>query len=166
MSFPDLDEFAFALFVRWLYGAMLNGPSSYHSMQQYLALYILALRFKIERLQNEVMDMVRMYYRTENMTAPPYRLEYLYANTDRACMMRKFLVGTAAYRAICEGTMSQSIKEIVSGGGEVSVDMAMAIIDCHKNGLVDYRRGLDCVWHEHHDSTRCKAKSVEPWQNV
>ncbi|KAK8189573.1 hypothetical protein BKA81DRAFT_410358 [Phyllosticta paracitricarpa] len=80
-SFPDLDEFAFALFVRWLYGASLRGPSDYASMQHYLCLYVLARRFRIERLQNDVLDLVRAYYRAGNMTAPAHRLEYLYDAT-------------------------------------------------------------------------------------
>ncbi|KAK7542144.1 uncharacterized protein J3D65DRAFT_664565 [Phyllosticta citribraziliensis] len=80
-SFPDLDEFAFALFVRWLYGATLRGPSDYASMQHYLCLYVLARRFRIERLQNDVVDLVRAYYRAGNMTAPAHRLEYLYDAT-------------------------------------------------------------------------------------
>ena len=166
ISFPDLDEFGFALFVRWLYGAMLNGPSNYHTMQHYLDLYILALRFKIERLCNEVMDMVRAYYRTSNMTAASNRLEYMYANTDQACAMRRFLVSTAAYRALCEGGLSEGVKNVVSGRGALAIDICAALIDCHTNKLTDPRRGADCVWHAHDDSTKCKKRSAEPWQNA
>lgn len=166
MSFPDLDEFAFALFVRWMYGAMLNGPSDYHSMQHYLALYVLALHFRIERLCNEIMDMVRSYYRTANMTAPAYRLQYVYEHTDKPNAMRRFLINTAAYRALCEGGISGSIRDCLFKGGELSLDFMKALIDCHKSGMVDCRRGLDCLWHEHNESKRCKKMDVEPWQSL
>lgn len=35
LTHPDLDEVAFSLFVRWLYGGLgyLNGPHDFHSMQ-------------------------------------------------------------------------------------------------------------------------------------
>lgn len=164
MSFPDLDEFACALFVRWLYGATLHGPSDYSSLQHYLALYVLALRFRVERLCNEVMNLVRGYYRQANMTAPAHRLEYLYERTNRSNMMRKFLVGTAAYRALCEGGPSDSIKECIAKGGELATDFATALIDCHRSGMADCRRGADDAWHEHLESKRCKKVSEEPWQ--
>lgn len=166
LSFPDLDEFAFALFVRWLYGAMLNGPSDYHSMQHYISLYVLALHFRIERLCNEIMDMVRRYYRSANMTAPAYRLQYIYETTHTPNAMRRFLIGTAAYRALCEGTLSGSIRDQVSKGGELSMDFMKALIDCHKSGLLDCRRGMDCLWHEHQESKRCRKVDMEPWQNA
>lgn len=48
------------------------------------------------------MDLVRHYYREQNMTAPSYRLEYIYAYTHGANHMRTFLVSTAAFRAMEE----------------------------------------------------------------
>jgi hypothetical protein len=75
LAFPELNEFAFSLYNLWLYGAKLSGPSDFHTLQHYLALYVMASRFQIEKLENEVMDLVRGYYRATNMTSPPYRLE-------------------------------------------------------------------------------------------
>lgn len=166
LKYPELDEFAMALFVRWLYGARLNGPSDYHSMQHYLAFYVLALKFRIECLCNEIMDLVRTYYRTANMTAPAYRLEYIYAETQGSNEMRRFMTYTAAYRALCEGAVSGSIKEALAKFPQLSADFATALIECHKSQLADCRRGQDCAWHVHLETVRCKAKSVEPWQRV
>lgn len=53
LTFDELDEYGFAIFVRWLYGGELNGPKDFHSLTHYLALYCLALRFGVEDLQNE-----------------------------------------------------------------------------------------------------------------
>jgi len=80
MAFPALDPFAFALFVRWLEhpAARLAGPHDFHSMHHYIGLYVIGVLFGIRGLQNAVMDAVRDYYRKGGMTAPAYRLEYVY----------------------------------------------------------------------------------------
>lgn len=49
------------------------------------------------------MDLTRNYYATEHMSASPYRLEYIYAYTATSNPMRRFLVSTAAFRALAEG---------------------------------------------------------------
>lgn len=51
-TYTELDEYAFALFVRWLYGGKLHGPSDFHTLHHYLCLYVLALRFETEGLRN------------------------------------------------------------------------------------------------------------------
>jgi len=53
LTFEELDEFGFALFVRWLYGGALHGPRDFHTFQHYLSLYIVAWKFGNEVLQNE-----------------------------------------------------------------------------------------------------------------
>ena len=100
LSFPKLDEFAFAVFVRWIYGGHLHGPDDFHSMNHYLGLYVLAQEFQIEELENTVIDLVRHYYHSEKMTSPAFRLEYIYSNTKGLCKMREFLVTTAAYLSL------------------------------------------------------------------
>ena len=66
-NYPDLDEFAFALFVRWLSSGDLQPPHDFHSMNHHLCLYVLAHRFEIEELKNLVIDRVRGYYHAEEM---------------------------------------------------------------------------------------------------
>ncbi|OJD31692.1 btb poz-like protein [Diplodia corticola] len=166
LSFPDLDEFAFALFVRWLYGADLRGPNDFHSMQHYMCLYVLATRFQIERLRNDVMDQVRAYYRRANMTAAPYRLEYVYEGTPGPNHMRRFLISTAAYRYLCEREpkLSDSMRGVVAKGGDLAIDFAEALACLHQNELVDVRKGLDCAFHDHVETPACKARVPEPYE--
>jgi hypothetical protein len=163
LSFPDLDEFAFALFVRWLYGAMLSGPSDFHTMQHYLCLYVLASRFQIGKLQNSVMDLVRFYYRSANMTAPPYRLEYVYGRMSGKNKMRAFLVSTAAYRMMCEGNVSEAMKGVITKGGDLAIDLVEQLVKLHGDGMTDARRGPDCVWHEHVETSVCKKVAKEAY---
>jgi hypothetical protein len=53
LTFDDVDEFAFALFVRWLYGGRLQGPTNFHSVQHYLCLYVMGQRWEVEALCND-----------------------------------------------------------------------------------------------------------------
>ncbi|EKG10246.1 BTB/POZ-like protein [Macrophomina phaseolina MS6] len=166
LAFPDLDEFAFALFVRWLYGGELRGPTDFHSMQHYLCLYVLATRFRVERLKNDVMDQIRAYYRKSNMTAPAYRLEYVFENTSGPNHLRRFLVSTAAYRYLCEREprLSDSMRGVVAKGGELTVDFAEALAALHQNELMDVRRGPDCAFHDHVETQVCKVRIPEAYE--
>jgi len=171
-TYPDLDEYGFALFVRWLYGGELHGPKDFHSFQHYMSLYVLSKRFQIEALSNNVMDLCRAYYRLGNMTAPAYRIEYIYTFTKTPNHMRNFLITTAAYRALCEAPvgpgehLSDSMKELIGKGGDVSLDFAEALIKLNKNGIVDVRRGSNCTFHEHSDGKYCQALGMEPYENA
>lgn len=52
LTFDDFDEYAAALFIRWLYVGVLHGPTEFHSMHNYLCLYVLAFTWDIEALCN------------------------------------------------------------------------------------------------------------------
>ncbi|KAK3117760.1 hypothetical protein LTR53_000570 [Teratosphaeriaceae sp. CCFEE 6253] len=95
-TFEDADETALAMFGAWMHGKQLHGPNDFHSTGHYLALYVLAGKFGCETLENEVMDLFRSYYHSADMTAPPYRLQYIYACTTSDNPMRAFLVASAA----------------------------------------------------------------------
>ncbi|KAL9048982.1 MAG: hypothetical protein Q9162_007457 [Coniocarpon cinnabarinum] len=174
-AFPEFDEFAVALFTRWLEDeTSVHGPHDFHSLNHYLCLYALAQRFAIEKLQNQVMDSVRHYYHKEQMTAPPFRLGYIYAHTSGQNKMKQFLVTTAAYRVLSKGLdesenvgydfpktepVTDSLRGALSGGGELAPDFVVKLVALAKNEMEDPRKGQDCQWHEHTDgpfgTTRC-----------
>lgn len=158
------------MFVRWLYAGGLKGPHDFHSMQHYLCLYVLAARFQIEALKNMVMDLIRAYYRRESMTAPAFRIEYVYANTDGPCPMRDFLVMTAAYRALSDGEssgISDSVKGVLKGGGDFASDFADALVKTVRYDRMDVRKGDNCKWHEHEVTEKCpQAPGLEPYETA
>lgn len=173
-TYEQLDEFAFTLFVRWMYDGKLQGPTDFHSLHHYLGLYIIATDFQIEALKNLVMNLVRHYYRAESMTAPAFRVEYIYNNTSGPNLMRNFLVNTAAYRALCgdenaENTgkgITESMKDVLRRGGDVAPDYAEALVYLTKNDLPDARVGDDCNWHEHEVTSKCEpAAAPEPYES-
>jgi len=172
--YEELDEFAFKLFVGWMYNGKLEGPTDFHSLHHYLGLYIIAMKFQIEALKNLVMDLVRHYYRAKEMTAPGFRVEYIYNNTKEPNKMRTFLVSTAAYRALCgdenaENTgkgITKSMKQVLRKGGDVAPDYAEALVFLTKNALPDARVGDGCMWHEHEATPVCEpAPSPEPYED-
>jgi len=173
--YEQLDDFAFKLFVGWMYDGKLQGPTDFHSLHHYLGLYIIATNFQVESLKNLVMNLVRHYYRAESMTAPAFRVEYIYNNTAGPNFMRSFLVSTAAYRALCgdenaENTgkgITDSMKDVLRKGGDVAADYAEALVDLSKNDLPDARVGDDCKWHEHTTTPKCEpAPAPEPFESI
>lgn len=168
-TYQDLDEFAMALFQHWLHSdGRLAGPYDFHSLHHYLGLYVLARKFEVEALENQgssitisllvmstadlpVMDLVRHYYASENMTAPAFRVEYIYSYTHEPNAMRKFLVSTAAYRSLCEVPktpgvfLPEPLRALIASNSDVAVDFANAAIALGKNGLQDVRKGAKCI---------------------
>ena len=99
------------------------------------------------------------------MTAPAYRLEYVYHYTQGDNMLRRFMVDTAAFRALEEAPrqeitatnpmlhktfyapgshVSESIKGVIAKNPEIAADMVEALVKLHRNGDKDARHGLAC----------------------
>ncbi|KAB8342947.1 hypothetical protein FH972_022543 [Carpinus fangiana] len=159
--FPDIDKFTFPLLQEWLHGKDLPGPNNWRSMTNYLSLYVLAMQFQIEPLKNKTMDLIRAYYRREDMSAPGWRLDYIYANTDGPNLMRAFLVYTAVARAIRQTSsgqatgISNSIQKCLKAGGDLAADYAAALVTLAVQPGMDVRIGNSCNWHEHQASREC-----------
>ncbi|KAK6430300.1 hypothetical protein LTR95_013545 [Oleoguttula sp. CCFEE 5521] len=101
VRFADVEEFTFKVWVKYLYTGELGsltgaGAEDFHVLTHYLGVYCLSKRWMMEELGNRVMDLIRGYYAQHSLTAAPYRLEYVYRNTNMANPMRTFLVSTAA----------------------------------------------------------------------
>ena len=103
------------------------------------------------------MDLIRDYYAVENMTASPFRLEYIYQYTSGPNLMRKFLVSTAAFRSLAEksveGTaadgsveyLSTSMKSMITKNGDFCVDFVDSLVRLYRLALPDPRHGIACA---------------------
>lgn len=120
-----------------------------------------------------VMDLTRIYYASEKLTAPAFRLDYIYTAIHEPNAMRKFLVQTAAYRILCEQPdeddsgplISDSIRGALMKNNEMAVDFAEAAIELSKSDLADPRHGDDCAWHVHEKTAKCPPYVAEAWQS-
>lgn len=116
------------------------------------------------------MDLTRTYYRTEKMTAPAFRLDYIYSATQEPNAMRVFLLQTAAFRALCEQPddsgrlISDSIRGVLAKNSDMAIEFAEALIELSKNDLADPRHGPDCAWHAHDKTAKCDPVPAEAWQ--
>ena len=102
------------------------------------------------------------------MTAPAYRLEYIYTLTATPNVMRDFLVSTAAFRCLCGEApapgqyLSDSVLALFRRGGDLAADLGSALVRNARDGLVDARRGSDEVWHV----GEAPVKELrEPWES-
>lgn len=120
------------------------------------------------------------------MTAPAYRLEYVYTYTHGPNHMRHFLVSTAAFRCLEEtphpdlavanpmlhktfyapgSHVSDSIKAVLMKNSEMAIDFIEELVRLRRNGELDARHGADYEWHVHEYTPKCKAERHEPWQS-
>lgn len=110
-----------------------------------------------------VMDLFRTYYAETGMTAPPFRLQYIFTYTAEPNPMRRFLVETAAWRSIYGGEgISEAMKEVL-GDRTMAVDYMEALVKLGKDSGADPRGGGHCAWHVHERTRKCE-ETVEPWQ--
>lgn len=124
------------------------------------------------------MDLTRTYYLSANLTASPYKLEYIYRTPDTdSNPMRRFLVATAAFRALTEGAVegkttdgqplyiSSSMNEVLLRNPFLITDFTNALITAQREGLPDARKGLMCAWHVHELTPKCRKEApAEPWE--
>lgn len=123
------------------------------------------------------------------MTAPAYRLEYIYTYTHSPNKMRSFLLSTAAFRALEDshagdhlhragstlqktynnpsngGFVSDSVKAALARNPEMAIDFVEAVVRLHRCGEHDARKGIDCDWHVHEQTAKCPPQTLEPWQS-
>ncbi|KAK5129356.1 hypothetical protein LTR08_003563 [Meristemomyces frigidus] len=138
------DEASMALLQHWVSGSKpLQGPADFHTIGHYLGLYALARKFQSEPLQNLVMDLMRAHYAAKDLTAPPYRIEYIHAYADGS-PMQGFLLATAAHRCM-QGkerpTVSDSMYSVLQNGSLMREFIEYLV---HNND-VDTRHGSKCA---------------------
>jgi len=101
------------------------------------------------------MDLIRNYYIKLGLTSPPYRLEYVYAHTIGPDLMRDFLISSAAWRAVNEPPLSDSMKEVIFKGSDLAVDFAEALVKHARDPYLDVRQLKKCEYHVHTVTPPC-----------
>ncbi|KAI7570625.1 hypothetical protein KC343_g2069 [Hortaea werneckii] len=132
------------------------------------------------------MDLIRTHYHTADLTAPPYRLEYIATYAPRSPMQR-FLFSTAAYRSLASSSSSSSssasaplssndsassdpaisdaMKTMFLKCPNLAVEFIESLVKVHREGCRDARKGLSCPeWHVHERTKVCPKGFVEAWE--
>ncbi|KAI7335005.1 hypothetical protein KC354_g17916, partial [Hortaea werneckii] len=93
------------------------------------------------------MDLVRTHYHTADLTAPPYRLEYISLYAPGSPMQR-FLFSTAAYRYLAssssvtspstgpspESAISEAMRTMFLKSPRLAVEFIETLVKVHREG--------------------------------
>lgn len=163
---PDDNDSAFELFVNWLYGASLSGPSKNEEVPGYLALLALSEKFMLEYLGNQCMDLIRGYYSKSAATVQANDISYVFENTE-GLAVRGLLVDLAAVQTLetkINGFLP-GFRELMAGGGAFAADFSWCLIYHAKSKKRQTSiksvvgRQTSCLFHTHDFTPKCKGPS-------
>lgn len=124
---PETDDAPFELFVGWLYSRAIRPPSTEKEIGSLLDLYFLAQTLEIEKLESEVVDVVRTYYHSEETYPGLRRVQYVYANTSEDNEMREMMVGAVARYLTLGDAIPAHWENALKRNGQLSLDIIRSI---------------------------------------
>ncbi len=168
LSLPEDNVESVCLLVRWLYGAPLKKMSSNDDLPVYCALIILANKLLLEHLQNETMDYVLRFHRTNPVSIDFDTLHNIYQNTSDQDRFRKYLVSLAALMTVStRDTISADHQLLIREGGDLAVDYTVWFSTFYAASTrgsniiakLDPRRYSNCANHKHNSTPICGETS-------
>lgn len=93
---PDEEDATFKTFVGWLYSNSLPVPREEADLTVAYDLYLLSEKLEIPRLSQDVLQVVREWYKFSDTYPGLRRVQYIYANTEEGSPMRVMLVHAVA----------------------------------------------------------------------
>jgi len=143
LGLPDEDEGPFNLFVGWLYSGILPTPQHESDMGPLLEVYLMAEKWGIESLRDEVVETVRTYYHLSGSYPGLRRVQYIYAETDADSPMRTLLVDSVARYLALGSEIPQHWSKALQKNGQLALDIIRAIQQWHleSNRIPDARDG-------------------------
>lgn len=167
----DEDASAMELFVTWIYGTTLRGPADSNESSAYLGLLVLSMKFLIEQLHNECVDLIRAYFRDGCKPVWAKHVKYVYDNLNDQ-KLRHFLIRRVAKETILLGllptiglntqTLPWEFQLLARAGGDCAVDLAtfLALGLEYLNQCED-TRNYNCAYHRHASTEKCHGPEVE-----
>ena len=165
LSLPEDDIKSFALFVGWMYGGFLKRVNSKDEIPAYFRLVVFANKLCLEYLQNEAMDCILRFHRTNPVGIDYQTLHYLYENTSNQDCIRLYSLAIVAWAAVSEHWVGlpESYHHLVREGGDLAVDFAHSLLvleDVTKGDdeiirKYDPRRLSNCTYHKHTSTPKC-----------
>ena len=134
MGLPEDDDHPFELFVGWLYSRSLRIPNEEKDIGPLLDLYLMSVRFEMEKLSYDVVDTVRNFYHSQNTYPGLRRVQYVYANTEDDNAMREMMVSSVARFLTLGDTIPSHWNKALRKNGELAVDIIRAIQEWHLEG--------------------------------
>lgn len=131
---PDIDDAPFELFVGWLYSRALRYPQEEKDIGPLLDLYLLADKFQISKLAEDVVETVRAFYHNNETYPGLRRVQYVYANTGEDDIMREMMVASVARYLTLSESIPPHWDRALRKNGQLAVDIIRAIQEWHLEG--------------------------------
>lgn len=128
---PDVDDAPFELFVGWLYSRALRYPQDEKDIGPLLDLYLLADKFDISKLAEDVVETVRAFYHNNETYPGLRRVQYIYANTSEDDIMRDMMVSSVARYLTLSESIPRHWEGALKRNGQLALDIIKAIQEWH-----------------------------------
>ena len=128
---PDEDDHPFEILVGWLYSGAIQRPTEEKDIGPLLELYLLADKFEIEKLANDVVDLIRDFYHSTSTYPGLRRVQFIYSNTDEDNQMREMMVSSIARFLALGDKIPNHWAKALRKNGQLAVDIIRAIQEWH-----------------------------------
>lgn len=138
---PDEDEHTFELLVGWLYSKSIRRPDQEKDLGPLLDLYLLAQKLEMQKLGEDVTELVREFYHTTSTYPGLRRVQYIYAETDEDNEMREMMVSSVARQLTTADKIPAHWAKALQRNGQLAVDIIRAIQQWHleERSIPDFR---------------------------
>jgi len=124
---PDEEDAPFKAFVGWLYSSSLPIPREEADLGTLFDLYLMSEKFQMPALIQDVLQVVREWYKYSDTYPGLRRVQYIYANTEEGSPMRHMLVHAVARLMVLEKGIPQHWDKALRKNGQLAVDIILAI---------------------------------------
>lgn len=131
---PDEDDHPFGLLVGWLYSHSLPPASEEKHVGPLLDLYLMADKFDMSQLADEVVDAVRDFYHRTDSFPGLRRVQYIYSNTCEDNRMREMMVGSIARYLALGDKIPRHWAKALRRDGQLALDIIRSVQDWHLEG--------------------------------
>ena len=141
---PDEDDDKpFEMLVGWLYSKSIRAPKEEQDVAPLLDLYLLADKFEMQKLQEDVVEVVRMFYQSTSTYPGLRRVQYIYGNTDEDNVMREMMVSAVARQLATSDKIPLHWAKALKRDGQLAVDIIRAVQRWHidEKSVPDSREG-------------------------
>jgi hypothetical protein len=124
---PDEDDFPFELLVGWLYSRAIRAPKEEKDIGPLLDLYLLADKFEMVKLADDVVETVREFYHQTSTYPGLRRVQYIYAETTEDNIMREMMVNSIARQLTTSTKIPAHWAKALQRNGQLAVDIIRSI---------------------------------------
>lgn len=133
---PEDDDHSFELLIGWLYSRAIRAPKEEKDIGPLLDLYLLADKFEMQKLADDVVNTVREFYHTTSSYPGLRRVQYIYSNTDDDNVMREMMVGSIARFLALGDKIPNHWAKALQRNGQLALDIIRSIQEWHLESQV------------------------------